>query len=455
MTFAGSIAFAAGAIPGPPQSSSGEREFQSAVADYDAQRYAEAAKKLEPLAARLPNNFEVNELLGLVSAAQNREDKANRYLARAVRLKPDSAEARTNLAVNLAHQGKNAAAETEFKKAAELEPSSYDSNHNLGEFYVKTGKLAAAIPYLERAQTAGASYENGYDLALAYADTGQPAAARTEVEDLIKQRDTAELHNLLAEVDEKAGDYIAAEREYERAAHMDPSESNIFDWGSELLLHQTAEPAIQVFTAGIERYPRSARLEIGLGIALYSRGSYDDAVKAFSRSTDLDPSDPRPYLFLAKAYNVSNSQAGEVIERLHRLVELEPKSAEAHYYYAISLWKGRREEDRSANLDSIRALLEKAIELDPRFAAAYLELGVLDAGQHRYPDAMLQYQQAMKLDPSLIEAHYRLAQALVRTGDRGRADQEFALYERLHQEQVASDEKRRVETQQFILNMKQ
>ncbi|HLW79250.1 MAG TPA: tetratricopeptide repeat protein, partial [Terriglobia bacterium] len=166
-----------GASPRPQQSaapSADERDFQSAVADFDAQRYADADRKLRPLAERLPDNFEVNELLGLVCAAEGQDDRADRYLNRAVRLKPAAAAARANLAVHLAHLGKTAAAETEFKKAVELEPASYDANHNLGELYLKAGKLTAAIPYLERAQTASPSYENGYDLALAYADTGQP-----------------------------------------------------------------------------------------------------------------------------------------------------------------------------------------------------------------------------------------------------------------------------------------
>ena len=80
---------------------------------------------------------------------------------------------------------------------------------------------------------------------------------------------------------------------------MDPSESNIFDWGSELLLHRTLEPAIEVFSHGAERYPDSPRMAIGLGMAYYSLGKYDDAVKSLLRAADLSPSDPRGYPFLS------------------------------------------------------------------------------------------------------------------------------------------------------------
>ena len=70
-----------------------DRAFQSATAHYETKKYAEAQKELEPLLARLPNSFEVNELMGLVYAAQGLDEKANRYLKAATRLKPNDAAA--------------------------------------------------------------------------------------------------------------------------------------------------------------------------------------------------------------------------------------------------------------------------------------------------------------------------------------------------------------------------
>lgn len=432
-----------------------DREFQSAVAHYEARQYAEAQKELELLAARLPDNFEVSELLGLVYAAQGEDQKANPYLEKAARLHPDSGAARTNLATNLVRLGKDDMAMSELRKAVELEPANFDANHNLGEFYARQGHLESAIPYLRRAQELDpSSYPNGYDLALAYMESGKVELARREIHELLGRQDAAELHNLLGELEEKAGDSLTSEREYETAAHLDSSERNLFDWGSELLIHQAFEPATEVFRRGVERYPRSARLQIGLGIALYSRGRYDEAVKAFSLATDLAPSDPRPYLFLAKAYNVSSAEAREVTARLRRFVETNPKNPQARYHYALSLWKGERKAGQGADLDEIEQLLKTAIGLDPRFADAHLRLGILYSDEHRYPKAIEEYREAIKLDPNLAEARYRLGQALVRTGEKAQAQQEFQVYERLHQQEVAEAEKRRAEIKQFVITMK-
>ena len=206
-----------------------------------------------------------------------------------------------------------------------LAPNEYDPNHNLGEYYIQEGKVAEATPLLEQAHRIQPSaYDNGYDLAMAYFVAGRYSPARDVVQDLLKAKDTGELHNLLGQINEKDGKFVAAANEYEAAVQMDPSEDNLFDWGSELLLHRTYDPAITVFEQATERYPKSPRLLIGLGMAMYSRGKYDDAVKALLKAADLNPSDPRCYLFLSKAYDSSPGHAEEVIERFRRYAELQP-----------------------------------------------------------------------------------------------------------------------------------
>ena len=318
-----------------------DRQFQAAVAQYDAGHFAEAAVQLEKLLPSVPQSFEVHELLGLVYAAQSQDAKANEHLEKAVRLNPNSAEARTNLAANLSRLGKLGPAEEQFRKAAQLEPENFDANHNLGEVYVRAGKIAEATPFLEKAQRIDpSSYDNGYDLSLAYLLTGHTKDSRELIHALLQQKSTAELHNLLAEVEEKDGNFVTAANEFEIAAHMDPSESNLFDWASELLVHRTLEPSIEIFRQATQRYPQSSRLAIGLGMALYSLGKYDDAVASLLRAADLSPADPRIYPFLSRAYDSSPGQADEVIKRFRRFADLQPRNGRALYYYAMSLWKG-------------------------------------------------------------------------------------------------------------------
>ena len=432
-----------------------DRQFQSAVAQYDAGRFAEAAAQLEDLLPRVPNNFEVEELLGLTYSALSQDTKAIEHLDAAVRLKPDSAAARTNLAASLSHSGKAELAGEQFRKALELEPRNYTANHNLGEFYIQSGKIAEAQPFLERAQrTNPSSYDNGYDLAMADLLTGRLGQARLLVQSMMRSKDTGELHNLLAQIEEKDGKFVAAANEFGTAAHLEPSEDNLFDWGSELLLHRTYEPAIDVFRQATRLYPASPRLQIGLGMALYSRGLYEEAVKALLTAADLNPSDPRCYLFLSKAYDSSPNQAEDVIQRFRRYSELEPSDALAQYYYAMSLWKGKRAEGSGLDLQAVESLLKRSITLDEKLPEAHVQLGNLYADQHEYAKSIPEYVRALELNPNLPDAHYRLGTDYVHVGQKDRAQSEFDVYQKLRAQHLAEVDKERAEVQQFVYSAK-
>lgn len=431
------------------------REFQAAVTDYDAGHYAEAAAKLEQLLPRVRNSFEVHEMLGLSYASLSRNQDAIRELQAAVRIQPDSAAARTNLAAALSRAGDTDLAGEQFRQALALEPDNYTANHNLGEFYVGAGKLTAAVPLLARAQKINpAAYDNGFDLATAQFLTGHSDDARRIVENLIAVKDTGELHNLLGQIDEKEGNYLAAAHDYETAAHIDPSDDNLFAWGGELLIHRTYEPAVAVFRYATQRYPNSPRLQIGLGMALYARGLYQDSVTVLLKAIDLAPDDARCYQFLARAYDRSPQQVNDVIDRFRRYAALQPDNAQAQYYYAMSLWKGRRLEQSSPDLATVADLLRKSVALDPRFADAHLQLGNLYAAQHNYPDSISEYERSISLDPNQPDAHYRLATDYIHTGKKDLADQQFAIYQKQRAQHMAEDDAARAEVKQFVYSGK-
>ncbi len=65
--------------------------------------------------------------------------------AEAVRLKPDFAEARYNLGLSYARQGRNAEALTQFTEVVRLRPDSADAHFNLGVALAKSRQFPAAI----------------------------------------------------------------------------------------------------------------------------------------------------------------------------------------------------------------------------------------------------------------------------------------------------------------------
>ena len=126
-----------------------------------------------------------------------------------------------------------------------------------------------------------------------------------------------------------------------------------------------------------------------------------------------------------------------------------------------------RQGERLEAEDGVAALAayQKAIELDPSFANAYLNLGaVLCEAQHceaavslynraivacpnsalirfnravaleeldRFEEAMLSYEIGLKLDPSLADAHFNIARLKERLGDTRSALRHFHAYRKL------------------------
>lgn len=437
--------------PPPTHADDMNTQFQAALAHYHAGQFAEAAAELEALLPRAPRSYEMHELLGLTYAETSQNQKSVEQLSVAVYLKPDSALAHTNLATALLHAGQAGEAEAHFKKALALDPDNYSANHDLAIFYLQSKKLTDALPLLKQAQHIHpTSYDNGYDLAEAEFLSGQLADARLLVQTLLKEKNTGELHNLAGQIEEKDNKFLDAAREFELAVQTDPSEDNLFAWGSELLLHRTYDPAILVFRQGAERYPASPRLWIGLGMAQYSQGKYEDATRSLLKAADLDPTDARCYLFLSKAYLSAPNQAEDVISRFRIYAEKQPRNALAQYYYAMSLWKGRRTETTPVDFATVAALLQKSIALDGSNADAHLQLGILYATQHEYPKAYPEYTRALQLDADMADVHFRLGQYYVKSGDKERAQHEFDTYKQLHAQHLADVEKERAEVKQFV-----
>lgn len=256
----------------------------------------------------------------------------------------------------------------------------------------------------------------------------------------------------------KQADPLETVREYQRAAETDPSESNFFNWGAELLLHRAIEPAIEVFTKGNRLFPQSSRMLVGLGVAWYAGGSNEHAAQRLCEASDLNPADPNPYLFLGKIQSVETTQSEGLVQRLERFAGLQPKNALANYYYAVGLWKQRKSPDDAATAAEVESLLKKSVSLDPRLGAAYLQLGVLCSDRKDFPAAISAYQKAVAASSSMPEqeqeAHYRLAQVYRRTGEKVKAQQELQLYDQLAKQSAEQIERERHEVQQFVYTLR-
>jgi len=356
--------------------------------------------------------------------------------------------ARETLALKESKTPSQADVQTENRLRGALHPSSFEANYQLGKFYLASGRYAEAVPLLETACTLRpGDFSSGYDLASAYKSAGNLEKARQQAEKMLVSSKRADLHRLLGDIAEQAGDSLRAVREYEAATRLQPNEQNYFEWGAELLLHRAILPAIEVFTKGSTAHPASARMLAGLGAALYASGRYEEAASRICAASDLKPSDELPYLFLGKMEKAARAPLPCGDEKLARFAHDEPGNALANYYYAVALAK-------RGDVSNAESLLTKAVEIDPKCGDAYVQLGNLYASRVDMSSAIGAYQKAIAASPELGEAHYRLGQAYKRSGDEAHAEQELAAYALAEKTQAAELERQRRELRQFLVVLK-
>ena len=346
--------------------------------------------------------------------------------------------------------------ENKLRAAVTRAPDSFEANHQLGEFYLRAGKYREASASLKAAYQINAeNVANAYDLALAYRGNGDVVLAHDLAMKIVAKADgDAGLHGLVGDLDERLGDPLGAVREYERAATLDPSEPNYFEWGSELLLHRAVRPAVIVFKKGSVAHPNSSRMLVGLGAALYADGSYDEAAGELCHASDLKPEDATPYLFLGKMEVTSPTSFSCGEQKLARFVQNQPENALANYYFAMAVLKRGRESKSSADSQQAEALLKKSVAIDPKLGEAYLQLGILYAARGSTDEAIAAFKKAIEVTPGLGEAHYRLSQLYKRAGEKAKAEQEIQLYKQAEKSEADEVERQRREIQQFLIILK-
>ncbi|HEY1901439.1 MAG TPA: tetratricopeptide repeat protein [Terracidiphilus sp.] len=367
-----------------------------------------------------------------------------------VTLKPED---EVHSAANSAVHGNEAdGSENKLRETLAATPGSSDANHRLGEFYLHAGRYWEAIPLLETSYRIDPGNRgDGYDLAVALKRAGDFSQANDEVKKLLAHGETAELHRLAGELDEKLNDPLAAVHEYEQAVRMEPDEENYFEWGSELLIHRAVWQAQEVFQQGAKAYPKSERMLSALGAALFAGALYDEAALRFCDASDLNPADPEPYIFMGKIEMAAPSPLTCVEKKLARFVKLQPGNALANFYYAMALSKRQGGAGDERIVQQVELLLTKAITIDPKCSDAYLQLGILYSSRLEYQKAIAYYEKAIEANPQLSDAHYRLGVAYDRTGELEEAKKEFQIHDEIRKQQAALVQQQRREVKQFVV----
>ena len=189
--------------------------------------------------------------------------------------------------------------------------------------------------------------------------------------------------------------------------------------------------SIDLFQQAIAADPNYALAYTGLadtydvapsyGVGITSRQARLLADEATRKALQLDDSLPEAHtargMALAMAWRFSEAEP-----EYRRALELNPNSANAHYFYAVSFLIPEKRLDQA--LEEFRT----ALSLDPLSAIVNANYAMTLMEAHRYPEALAQFHKTLDRDPDFGPAHFKLSLLCALTGQGAEAVSEMKKF---------------------------
>jgi tetratricopeptide (TPR) repeat protein len=424
--------------------------LQQALQAYDQGDAKRAEPLLRDLATRYPENYEASEALGSLYAEANDLPRALIYLRRACAVAPRQALAHANLGAAYLKLSQPAEAIQELEAAAKLDPANGPTQENLGQALMLAKRPKEAARAFASASTlAPDNADLKYNVALALLESGSPKEAGALLDALPSAAITPEIHSLAGDADERAGDFARALANYEAAAKANPSDANLYAVVAELLRHWNWDEAITVADYGSQIYPASEHFPMAAGIAQYARSDYPAAIGIFSNILRHSPDNEFAADILGRSCGALADGENSGCAVIADFAQRHPGNAVMTTYAAVAILHAPQ---REQNLDKAAALLTTAIADDPKYAEAYLRMGVLEQMRQHWAASAPYLEEAVELTPTAPEPHYRLSRAYAHMGRSEDAQAQIALHKTYSQKAKDSIDSKLQEVMRFILN---
>lgn len=384
--------------------------YQKGLAAYETEHYPEAIKLLLP----------IEHADGLTGTL------ARFYLG----------QAHLQFGISELREGRHASAAKHLTAAREMNPNASGLSQYIAACYSGQGRFDLAAAEMERHQNDGTDADRPIRLAHAFARDGQMQRA---VETLVEIIDT-ETHRV--DVRLQLGLIYAAAEEF--------------------------EDAICVLTEAAELAPLNADIQQHLGLALAAAGDHDQAIEHLAVAQKLRPNDAYLALLLTFAMDAARTTCiklaidpetdqletvddrsleilGETIVQDPDFVEaflrlpasdidadiftllaaILERALEQHADYADLYYHCARVHQRLGLSESAIIQARMAIQVNPRYVQALIQLGRLYAETDRTSEAIDRFKEAVGCGGDYPDVHYLLGELYRRHGHNAAAGDEF------------------------------
>ena len=387
----------------------------------------QAARELQPVVERHPDDEAGNVILGQYEFGQNHYPQALSYFSRV----PGQATADAGLSLMVAKAqlktGQTALAVQTLKglvgRPGLTNAQLFGLAWLLGQARLNQDSIRIFNQLPPRFPTA---FSRDYGLALAYFGNGQYDRSIATLTALLKQGNTsAETYSLLGVAEEKAGHTKEAYNAFRQGILSNPKDPrNYLDIATLSCQHLNYDLAVQILTSGRELIPGSHELVLSRGIAHTLKGQFKEAAKDYEVSIQMDPQDAGNYV----ALGLSRLEWGDLdgaIGAMKKASELQPKDPRPYYYQTEALLQ-KGVAPGTPGFEQARQAIDTALSLDPGQANARAERARLELLSNQADAAIADLERAHAENPHSKSIVYLLAQAYRRKGQKEKAVALFA-----------------------------
>ena len=390
--------------------------------------YQEAIEALQNAIALDADLVDAHYNLGYAYIEQGHPDKAVPHLERAIAIAPNFKRAHYNLARAHRESGNLEAATYAVTETLRLDPN-YQPAHDLANA-IKQGHYNKGITYFkgERYSEAATAFQNAitldsnfttahYNLGLTYLKTETyPRAVEALQKTIALDSTYTAAHHALAIAylgQQELGKAREAAREALKLdANYQPAHALLeaIDPSFTPLETQTTTPPKP--EQPIDRQPAaksSQETHYELGIAYRDANMLTEAIAEFQKAIDLDPDFVTAHVSLGEVY-LETEQLDDAENAANAALKVDANSQSAYQLL---------EDIKQARPAPPQPTPTKSVSTPPSDTSNVqqdLERGLVFLSNKQYNQATAAFKKVIKVDPSLIEAHYSLAQAYLEIG---------------------------------------
>jgi tetratricopeptide (TPR) repeat protein len=287
----------------------------------------------------------------------------------------------------------------------------------LGSQAMTAGNFAASVEAYTLATRLQPGFaEAHFNLGLALEQAGRLDEARLALEKSAALKPSLRgAHLFLGTIAYKQNRLVEAEASFIRETRLDPRSAKAFMWLGVCRLAQDKPEA------AIAPLDKAHQLDPDDVDTLYHRGRAYFLVANSSYSTmfKLDPDSVRVHQVLAEA-DAQAYRTGDAIAQYEIAVKTAPRLAGLHESLGDQYWIFGAQ-------DKAAAAYKAELGIDPADTAARFKLGCLDVMHGSAAEGVALLRQALREDPSLVDAHYYLGNGLADLDRNEEASHEYEL----------------------------